>query len=86
MRGLNDALADSVELWLRDRGWNTASWFQHAMSIRGPWQHPHHDGRPVVWWDLTQPMEVFGAMAPVVGLPAHHLRADFLRWFRSRLA
>lgn len=73
------ALLEAVVGWLISRGWHTTSTYDDAMSIRGPWQHPHRDGRPVVWWSTSEPMGVFEAMAPVVGLPAHHLRADFLR-------
>lgn len=82
---ITQELAEAVEQWLRDRGWNTLSLYEEAVSVRGPWQHPHRDGRPMFWWSTFKPMEVFDAMAPVVGLPASRLRADFLR-HRSALS
>ena len=70
----------AIVAWLTSRGWNHACWYDHIVSIRGPWRPPEEDDRPVFWWDGREPLAVFEVMAPVVGLPASRLREDFRRY------
>lgn len=82
-----------VAEWLASRGWASAhhglrGGTNEAMvaSVRGPWQHPHHDGRPWIEWSADKPDTALPAVALALGLPERVVRADFWRWYDARRA